>query len=38
MKKEYMKPQAEVVTLEVYSRMLAGTPNPPEWEGEGSSR
>ena len=38
MKKEYIKPQVAVVELEIHSSMLAGSPNPPEWAGEGSSR
>ena len=36
MKKEYMKPLVEVVTLEIRSSVLAGSP--PEWSGEGGSR
>ena len=37
-KKQYQKPQTEVVEIEIHSSMLAGSPNPPGWEGEGGSR
>lgn len=37
-KQEYMKPQMEVVEIEIHSSMLAGSPNPPGWGGEGGSR
>ena len=36
MKKEYIKPQAEVIKLEIH-HMLAVS-NPPEWSGEVGSR
>ena len=38
MKKEYTKPQMEAMEMETRCSMLAGSPNPPEWAGEGSSR
>ena len=36
MKKEYMKPQVEVVKLEINSGILAGSP--VSWSGEVGSR
>lgn len=36
-KKTYMKPQMEVVKLVEIHHMLAGSPNPPEWSGEGGA-
>ena len=35
MKKEYMKPQVEVVKLEIHHMLAA---SPPDWDGEVGSR
>ena len=35
MKKEYMKPQVEVVSLEIHHMLAA---SPPDWDGEVGSR
>ena len=35
MKKEYMKPQVEVVRLEIHHMLAA---SPPDWDGEVGSR
>lgn len=38
MMKQYIKPQIKVIELKTRSSMLAGSPNPPEWAGEGSRK
>ena len=37
-KKTYEQPACRVVLLQHKTMLLAGSPNPPEWAGEGGSR